>query len=281
MSNNRILQNKNYVITQHYGNNGHTGADIVGEGHTADYVVAHSDGTIVMCQKGQKNNKGATGNASYGNFVKIRHANGFYTLYAHLDTVVVENNKKIKKGDVIGYMGNTGNSYGTHLHFEVFNRTTRINPEPYIAQDLPGNPTNKIDVIYQVNVEGNWLPNVINYNNIDYNGYAGIIGKPFTAIRMNATEGDLRYKVHVRNGSWLDLVTNRTKDANGDDFAGIIGKPIDAIMIQYSGERKLKYRVKTVHGWLPWVTGFSQSDSVNGYAGNIGENIDAIQIYIM
>ena len=75
---------------------------------------------------------GSSGNASYGNCVKIRHDNGMYTLYAHLADVRVNINQYVSQGQDLGMMGNTGNSYGIHLHFEVFNtNNSRVNPENY------------------------------------------------------------------------------------------------------------------------------------------------------
>lgn len=137
----RVLENKGNQITQNYGN-GHSGIDIVGTGRTLDNIVAHSDGKVIFCQTGHKNNPNSKGNATYGNCVKIKHTNGYYTLYAHMNSVSVKLNQSVCKGQKIGVMGNTGKSVGAHLHFEVWNENnTRINPKPYIDADLP-NMTN-------------------------------------------------------------------------------------------------------------------------------------------
>lgn len=132
----RVLKGGECEITQEYGVNGHLGTDIVGKGYTLDGVVAHSDGVVVMVQTGHKNNQGSTGNASYGNMVKIDHGNGDFTLYAHLDKVYVTNGQKVAKGQDIGYMGNTGNSYGAHLHFEVFKNNNRVSSQDYLNADI-------------------------------------------------------------------------------------------------------------------------------------------------
>lgn len=72
------------------------------------------------------------GNQSYGNVVRIRHAkyNGkkLQSLYAHLKWIKVKYGQEIKEGELIGYSGNTGNSKGPHLHFEVLLNGTRYNP---------------------------------------------------------------------------------------------------------------------------------------------------------
>jgi hypothetical protein len=132
----RILKSGYCELTQWYGVNGHLGIDIVGKNYTLDTVKAHSEGTVVMTQTGHGNNQGSTGNASYGNMVKIEHSSGCYTLYAHLDSVYVKNGQKVAKGQEIGYMGNTGNSYGGHLHFEVWKDNNRIDPYSYLDKDL-------------------------------------------------------------------------------------------------------------------------------------------------
>lgn len=137
----RILKSNDTVITQHYGNNGHKGVDVVGAGHTTCPVLAHSAGTVEMIATGHGNNTRATGDASYGNFVKIKHTNGYSTLYAHLERVSVSKGQSVSKWQEIGYMGNTGRSFGAHLHFEVRKNGTYasiINPEPFINADLPG-----------------------------------------------------------------------------------------------------------------------------------------------
>lgn len=131
----RVLKGKECEITQEYGGN-HIGLDIVGKGYTLDTVLAHSEGTVVYIQTGHGNNQGSTGNASYGNLVKIEHSSGCFTLYAHLDRVYVTTGQKVAKGQEIGFMGNTGNSYGGHTHFEVWKNNVRINPYDYLDKDL-------------------------------------------------------------------------------------------------------------------------------------------------
>lgn len=138
----RILKNKTNQITKKYGN-GHTGIDIVGKEGLPE-IIAHSDGTVYAIQDGKDNNIKATGVASYGNYVQIKHANGMYTLYAHLHKgLKVKKGQQVKMGQVLGMEGNSGNSYGVHLHFEVRNKDNYvIDPTPYIDADLPNLPTN-------------------------------------------------------------------------------------------------------------------------------------------
>lgn len=142
MAKSRVLRTQENRITRGFGN-GHSGVDLGWQTTQTDEILAHSDGKVVFCQTGHKNNPGSSGNASYGNCVKLDHGNNYFTLYAHLSDVTVKLGQQVKKGQIIGHMGNTGNSYGAHLHFEVRNGASHcINPAPYIAADLPGLPTN-------------------------------------------------------------------------------------------------------------------------------------------
>jgi len=59
------------------------------------------------------------------------NGNRLYTLYGHLSSVNVSNGQTVSKGQVIGYSGNTGNSYGAHLHFEVKVNGISVNPMSY------------------------------------------------------------------------------------------------------------------------------------------------------
>lgn len=162
----RVLENCNDLITQHYSSK-HKGLDIVGEGHKTDYVTAHTDGEVILLATGLVNSPGASGDASYGNFVKLRHANGYCTLYAHLKNVCVSKGQTVKAGERLGYMGNSGNSYGAHLHFEV--RTPgneRIDPEPYLSAGLPGIQEEVVEIMGKY-VSADKLIEWINNNGVD------------------------------------------------------------------------------------------------------------------
>lgn len=133
----RVFKEKGATISANY--EGHSGVDVTADGGY-DYVVAHSSGTIVWTQTGYGNMKGSTGNASYGNAVKIRHSNGWYTLYAHLQNVSVSQGQSVGRGTALGYMGASGNAYGAHLHFEVRNTADQsqgYNSRNYLNADLP------------------------------------------------------------------------------------------------------------------------------------------------
>lgn len=116
----------------------HRGVDL---GYPVGTPVAAAWDGIVRISKG--NNTGG-----YGNLVVIRHNNGLETYYAHLSRRLVNPGQIVKAGDIIGLGGNTGRSYGAHLHFEVRYLGLDINPNKLIDFD---NFKTKFDTMY---VEG-------------------------------------------------------------------------------------------------------------------------------
>ena len=101
-------------------------------------VYAAEDGTVDWVQAWDGHS--TSGDQSYGNLVRIRHAdyNGgkLQTLYAHLKESKVKYGQAVKEGELIGYSGNTGNSTGPHLHFEVRLNGTRCNPLNWLDDDF-------------------------------------------------------------------------------------------------------------------------------------------------
>lgn len=140
----RVLKSGKCEITQGC-NKKHTALDIVGENYTLDKIVAHSNGKIISIQDGYNNIKGSTGKIAYGNYIKIEHSNGYSTLYAHLQKgLSLKIGDKIKKGQVLGYMSDSGNAYGAHLHFEIFKNGNKIDPTTYLNKDLYTEPNNQV-----------------------------------------------------------------------------------------------------------------------------------------
>lgn len=275
----RVLKTRDCQITNHYGN-GHTGVDVVGKGGMTDIVVAHSGGKVVFCQKGQSHNPGSTGNASYGNCVKIKHDNGMYTLYAHLADVRVNINQYVSEGQDLGQMGNTGNSYGAHLHFEVFNtNNVRVNPEPYLNSNLDGSVDCTGTITYQTYANGRWYEEVKKADDTA-EGYAGNGVDFISGLRAKPQYGELFIQSHSIKSGWLAEISSNNYETNdiqnGNTYSGIYGEPIDMIKIR-STKGWVDYRVKTASGWLPWVRGYKDFED-NIYAGNAGEPILGIQM---
>ena len=93
--------------------------------------IANSKGTpIYAADSGTVTFAGRQG--GYGRMVKISHGGGLTTLYAHMSSIKVKSGQKVSKGQVIGYMGSTGNSTGPHLHFEVRVNDNPKNPLKYL-----------------------------------------------------------------------------------------------------------------------------------------------------
>lgn len=74
--------------------------------------------------------------SGYGNCVIINHSYSFKTLYGHMNRYIVKKGQRIKRGDLIGYVGNTGASTGPHLHYEVWKNGEPVNPVNFFYNDL-------------------------------------------------------------------------------------------------------------------------------------------------
>jgi len=98
----------------------HTGIDF--RGRTGERVHATADGVV----------KKAFRNGGYGNYVLIDHGNGYTSSYAHLQKYLVHRGDRVERGQVIGLLGNTGRSTGSHLHYEIALDRKPINPAKFL-----------------------------------------------------------------------------------------------------------------------------------------------------
>jgi len=99
----------------------HWGIDVAGDLNDPLYAV--DSGVVVYS---------GWNDWGYGNVVAIDHGNGFQSLYAHLESINIGCLGYVTQGDVIGYMGSTGNSSGPHLHYELLSGSQRVNPHRYL-----------------------------------------------------------------------------------------------------------------------------------------------------
>ena len=90
-------------------------------------IYATGDGIVSKVKRSKR---------GYGNYVKINHGFGYETLYAHMSKYIVKKGQKVKRGEVIGYVGNTGISTAPHLHYEVRKDNKKINPVNFYFNDL-------------------------------------------------------------------------------------------------------------------------------------------------
>lgn len=84
--------------------------------------------------------------SSFGNVVYLNHGFGFETRYAHLSKYIVQPGDKVKRGQIIGYVGNTGTSVSAHLHYEVLFQGDQINPINFFQRDLSNEAYEKLIV---------------------------------------------------------------------------------------------------------------------------------------
>ena len=276
----RVLESGMCEVTEEYKGRAHAGIEIVREGYRLDNIVAHSDGTVIQvinnCNTNTPNNSN-----NPGNMVKIDHGNGYYTRYLHLayGTVKVSVGDKVSKGQVIGYMGNTGYSFGGHLHFEVWKGNGRIDPTSYLENDLPTTSTlnNEVNVFYKVKTEKHgWLPEVKNLED-----YAGWEDSPITDVAIRVDKGSIKYRVHNKGGKWLPYVTGYNLNDAINGYAGS-GNVIDAIEVYYFTPNDIRPYKKIYYraNGLPWQSDNDKNSKMDGYAGIIGQNITKLEMYI-
>ena len=101
----------------------HTGIDIDGFGLDGNAIVASDAGTVIKAEY----------YGGYGNCVVVDHGNGTNTLYGHMSGFAVSAGSSVTQGQTIGYLGSTGNSTGTHCHFEIIVNGSQIDPLPYFS----------------------------------------------------------------------------------------------------------------------------------------------------
>lgn len=98
----------------------HDGIDLLGDYGAPIYATANG--------KAER----AEYSGGYGYHVVLQHGYGYQTLYAHLSKLAVKPNERIKRGQLIGYMGSTGRSTGTHLHYSIYHNDKAVDPKPYM-----------------------------------------------------------------------------------------------------------------------------------------------------
>ena len=113
----------------------HPGVDFSAKKGTPIYASA--DGIVIS--------NDIFGGRGFGKHITISHGFGYHTLYAHMDKAIKKRGQRVKRGDLIGYIGNTGRSTAPHLHYEVIKNGRRVNPINYFFNDL--SPTQYDDLV--------------------------------------------------------------------------------------------------------------------------------------
>lgn len=122
----------------------HNGMDFSAPKGTA--VYATGNGTVVRADNRS---------SGYGNHIRIDHGFGYNTLYGHLYKYNVHAGQKVKRGDLIGFVGSTGRSQGTHVHYEIFKDGERINPLNFYYGHL--SPSEFDEIVQQAQQENQSL----------------------------------------------------------------------------------------------------------------------------
>ena len=122
----------------------HNGLDLVA--HSGEPVYVTADGVVTDVIKSRK---------GLGNVVVVSHDGGYVTRYAHLADIEVRKGKKLKKGDRIGYVGVSGNSFAPHLHYEVLRDTLVMDPVNHFFASL--DPEEYVNVMIMAATTGQSL----------------------------------------------------------------------------------------------------------------------------
>lgn len=201
---NRVTQTYTYKTAS---KTGHGGIDIVGDDNQTVHAV--ESGTVTMISKWDGKTK--TGTQSYGNLVVVTDNDNCRHYYAHLQSIAVSKGQTVSVGTKIGVMGNTGNSFGAHLHYEV--RTgqttaTRVNPADYCGvENAKGTYTEQSNSAQKAEpVVGTYYPRE------DLNVRTGA-GVSYAVAEKNGAKYNTAYPVYeikrVGTQNWGRIGTNR------------------------------------------------------------------------
>lgn len=211
----KVIKDAEKRITQEWGNGGHGGIDL---GWRTDEeqnkIYANCKGVVIDCVDGLDNLKGSTGMRSYGNYVFIKHDNGMYSRYAHLKkgTVKVNIGQIVDENTVLGVMGDSGNAYGRHLHFEVYDKASnRINPTPYLTKAIYTEtaPSKKsVDEVAREVIAGKWGNGQDRFNRLKNAGYnADEVQKKVNELLSNNKPVNKTYT--VKSGDTLSGIASK------------------------------------------------------------------------
>lgn len=147
-----------------------------------------------------------------------------------------------------------------------------------VTEQLGGNSKPKKPTIaYRVYADGKWYREVKGLG-----GVAGRFKQAISGLMIKVSEGNIRYRVHLRDGDWLDWVDGYNKADSNNGYAGILGKVIDTIQIEFNGVGNYKATYKVCgqgnNYWYDWQHNTEEDTRQDGYAGKNGKAIDRVQI---
>ena len=186
--------------------------------------------------------------------------------------------------------GNKGTGYVGYRELKVNGRYIRGFCAPNYGKkataDAPSKAPEKsdaagVDVTYRVRAGGKWYPAVKNLSD-----YAGVVGKAITDVAIKVNQGTVKYRVHIKGGTWLPWVTGYNVNNADNGYAGN-SQTIDAVQVYYYTPnsirpyKRAKYRVAPVKDdYYGWQYDTETTGAQDGYAGSFGDSIDRFQIVI-
>lgn len=240
----------------------HTGIDIAGPAGAP--IVAAYDGVVTT----RVVNFGTSG---YGNYVIITHASGYTTLYAHMQQApAVALNQTVTKGQTIGVVGNTGNSFGAHLHFELKRNGANIANQGYscgqtvtrgyaIPMDFPGLQSNTPRTIHETAVHGSSWQKMSTGQQIS--------STVFTTVNMGTGWGDILsssngylWHTFVNGGRWINLNSGLALNATSMSAVNV-GQASPQLLAVEDG--KLMHIWGDSNGWHKGWTGIQTTGKVS------------------
>ena len=201
----------------------------------------------------------------FNNYLDYKRLKSKYSIWlaqyndkAELDCDIWQNSST---GRVSGYSGNIDTNV-------IYNDNIFGKSESKVAK-----PT----LTYRVYADGKWYGEVKGLSNI-----AGRKKQAISGLMIKVSEGSIRYRVHLRDGDWLDWVDGYDINDSNNGYAGILGKVIDAVQVEFSGvgDYKATYRVRKQgkSSFFDWQYNSEQDSKQDGYAGLFGTKIDGLQI---
>ena len=236
----RVLYSGDNQITNSYANHKgwSRGVDVVKYKSQIDYIVAHTEGKVIKVVDYMVGTNGKLDRESmgYGCYVMILHKNKYQnkhvvTLYAHLANVdsKIKEGVTVEKGQVLGLCGNTGNSFGAHLHFELrlvseepnssnLHDTSKfewIDPTPYLDVDLPVDPLYRVqtgsyliksNAVRQANkLIADGFPAIIKKHGLNHRVQVGAYSVKSNAINMENRLKAKGYNTYITTESGIDI----------------------------------------------------------------------------
>lgn len=178
------------------------------------------------------------------------------------------------KGKIAGIRGDVDMDY---CYKDYTTKEEKVEEKPVeVKSEIKPAASKNIDITY-ISCIGTWLGEIKNCNDIDDNGYSGLKGFPISGLAVKASEGTVRYRVHLKNGKWCGWITKYDLSDWNYGIAGFFGRVIDGIQVELLGcpGYQVVYRVAPVgRDYYPWVKGLED------YAGLFGNPIDRIQMKI-